>query len=278
MHTVAEKSLKIATIGVFLAIFCQFWHVPGAQADGLHRYVRRAKRYYAQAQFEKALFYFEKAEQAEALSRSDLLSVLEGKALVYFATDDTENFRRILSQLASLHREHNFEKGVPPEVDAAFDEVLAHNPGRLSVQVQRESIFGGELLRGVIKHDAGQIVRDLKLYIRNKGRKDWKEGSGSMRVLAPRGQAVEFYAVAKGPGGVDLVQLGSAEYPKRFRIGEVTSATLQPPCKKEENSELLWFGLGAGAATLIAGTIALILYATRSSDETQPSIPTLVSP
>ncbi|QQR89032.1 MAG: hypothetical protein IPJ88_12505 [Myxococcales bacterium] len=221
---------------------------------------------------------FEKAEESENLNRTDLIALLEGKALVYFATDDEENFKRMLVQLASVHRNHAFEKSVPPEVNAAFDEVLSHSPGRLSVQVQRETIFGGELLRGVVKNDVGQLVRNLKLYIRKRGRSNWQEGNETMRVLAPRGEDVEFYAIAKGPGGVDLVSLGTPEFPKRFKIGEVTSASLQPTQNKEQDSELLWFGLGAGAAALIAGSIALILYLSRSSDNTQPSIPALGTP
>lgn len=244
-----------------------------AYAERVHPLIKEGHAFYEQAQFAQALEAFDKAAAADDLSKRDLIKLLEGRALVNFAMGHKQATERSLAQLASVASEHHFDATVPPEVVVGFANALKRSQGIIRIGIDRESVFGGELLQARVWRDVGALVRKVKIVARGS-EQTWREGEGILRIQAPRFAQVEYYAVAIGPGGAPIAELGSAKKPETFSVGVadiIPPASIRPQLADDGVHPLVWMGIGAAVGALIVGAIWLLVNETSDDGDSAPA-------
>lgn len=224
-----------------------------------HELVEEGRRRFVDADFDGALELYARAEAADDLTREDLISLYEGRALTHFALGELDHAQVALEQLATIAPSHHLSDEVPPELVEIFEEAAAAAGEGLRLRVDAERSADGVSLRPILEGDGVGIARSLSVAGRTDG--EWTFGDESGLTLSiPASATVEYYAQVIGPGAAILASVGSegepATIPGEGGVGALPGWT--------------WGLVGGGAGVLILVVIIAAVAASSSGSSTVP--------
>lgn len=255
-----------------------------------------------EADFQRAIRAFDRAERSERLDRDGLVSLFEGRVIARFALGARGRAHDDLVRLASIDPAHTFPVEAPPEVAAAFREVVTEAGGGLGASLVWSDGTDTSTLRVTVVRDPGSLVRAVRVRTR-VGERVWRTTQVSARggevpVPHPPELIVSAYAELLGARDVVLGHEGSAEEPVRNREpprpvvvapvevagGDAVVTTTDATEETEEaagggggDEVALAVGLGVGGAALVAVAVVLgVVFGGGTSDRTQPMSPIVV--
>jgi hypothetical protein len=265
----------------------------GAAPAAAHPELDEAGRLLAAADFTAALAAFDRAEASGALTLAEVVTLCEGRALVYLAQGNEAAMARALGCIAALEPDHAFAREAPPDLVEAYRSVRERSGGPLGLEVRARPTPGGLVLRAELTNAPEGLVREVRVSGR-AGRGPWRSAEGELAIAASqRAPVLEAHASALGPGSAVLATAGTEGSPRRLRwpagAGLAPSASgagqdvLRVAVPEEEEDERssggggpwIWVGVGAGVLLVAGGVIALVA-AGADSDATQPTAPTVL--
>lgn len=185
-----------------------------------------------------------------------------------------------LRRLASLEPTHRFGPEARPEIHNAFERLSSAQGSPMSVVAQAEARAGAVHVTAAVRGDPLRLVRSVRVSARADGGA-WQTEEGGEVVLPIASGAIEYYAVAIGPGGAALASVGSEHAPLRLTLGGTVAGadpSLVPSAGGEGEGEgdgteaWPWIALGGVlGVTLVVVVIALLTGG--ESDVTQPGAP-----
>lgn len=241
-----------------------------------------AREHYSKARFEEALDDLDAAESSQELERGELVRVLVLRGLVQYALDRTDALERTLRQLAVVEPTAELGEEAGPALVERWKAVRdeAKEPA-----LEIEIVPGGleTTLRARARNDA-ELVRELAVHARVE-RGPWTRGRRELSVEVRPGSRVRYYAQAFGPGGVELMTLGSRQAPRVHRVpGSPVSSAPDPvaadatqPAEadgEDEGAPVGWIVGSVGLAAVVAAVVAVALVVPSDGRETQlePSV------
>ncbi|GAB4210365.1 MAG: hypothetical protein OHK0013_30920 [Sandaracinaceae bacterium] len=275
--------------------------------SGVAAQVDVGRRALEEADFQRAVRAFDRAERGEHLDRQELTALFEGRAMARFALGDETGARGDLRALGSLDPEHRFPAEAPPELGAMLAELVRAAGGGLAFALRWSEVTGGSALSVEVQRDAASLVRSVRIHTRVGVRGRWRtEQARSVVVSHPPGVRVYFHVDAIGPGGAVLLELGTRERPllggtHEAEAQETTSTTavpiapevvvgappvagpsaepvLEPVAPREDADLPLIVGLSVGGGVLVVAAVIVgaVLGTQGGSLVTQPSAPFVV--
>ncbi len=222
--------------------------------------VAAARQSIERAEFEKALGALDRAEAAGGLARTDVVQVLELRALVDLALGRRKDADDVLTTLATVDPNHRFAPETSPDLVTAFESARRRAPVPLEIAVTHEARASTLSLRARATRDALHLVKELQLgYRRNDQPWRWVAG-GALDVSLRPSDRIEYAARAEGAAGV---------------LSETPVQRFMAPAEPAERSRPFpWLYVGVGAAA-VAGIVAGVLLLGSGSQRTQPTAPTL---
>lgn len=246
-----------------------------ATSASAHPDVDEGKALLMEAEFEQALEAFAHAEEADDLTREDLVELIGARCLAYLAMDDAGALRQDLRRLASIAPDHRWGREAPPELSEAFAQTLEVVDGELGVTAAAEPVSGGIAMSGEALNDHGRLVREIRVFTRQGGG-SWHRSSGGTQAV-PAGQRLDYYVEAVGPGGAVLASEGSRDEPLTSDPALAgTSLVRQRDDDGGGISPWVWIGLGAGVLVAAGVVIAVILATSAGPAGTQPESPLVI--
>lgn len=240
-----------------------------------HPEVDEGKELLMEAEFERALEAFARAEEADDLTREDLVQLLGARCLAHLAMDDAGALRQDLRRLASLAPDHRWGREAPPELGEAFAQTLEVVEGTLSVRSRSEGVAGGVSVSAEAVADHGGLVRELRIFTR-RGDGRWRRTRGTQ--AAPAGESLDYYVEAIGPGGAVLAQEGSREEPVESEAALSGGSLVRADDDDEGGgiSPWVWIGIGAGVLVAAGVVLAIVLAGSAGPSGTQPESPLVI--
>lgn len=245
--------------------------------------IDEARSLYDAARFVDAIAAYDRALDAESLTREDVLTILRGRALANLAASRESTADRDIRTLLSLDPDATLGDEAPPAVQRHVDEL--RESARAPLAVSGTAIPTSErwTVQVVVRGDIGRLVQRLAVFRRDEGGFEPSE-TERRTVEYPPSSTLTYYVVAYGPGDAVLATHGSAESPVEVD-GGMDPVVEDPPVEEPPIEELpiedpppprdrrnLWIGLGAGGAALLVILIAVGIAA-GGSNVTQPSPP-----
>ena len=246
------------------------------------------RRALAQADFQRAIRAFDRAERTETLDREGLISLYEGRVIARFAVGTRSRAQRDLQILGALDPDHGFPVEVPPEVGEALAAVVRASGGGLGAELAWSDEAGGSVLRVTVLRDVADIVRDVRVHTR-VGDGAWSTSS-TREVHVAHGEGVVVSAWVELLGAHDVVLAAEASETAPSTHGEVTPTSSSvvaatepvaagPPLLRDADTNegddalALGLGLGLGGAALVAAAVVLgVVFGTQTSSDTQPTL------
>lgn len=235
----------------------------------LHPDVDRGRALFEEGALDEALAAYASALEAERLTRDDLVSLTEGRILIYYARSWADPLRTELATLAAIDPEHHFGAEAPPELIRAFEEAVERSPGAIAIEVETTRRGSSVRVAMRVRNDVTSSARRVELHARPSGGA-FETSDGELTLRIGSTPIVEYYAVVYGPGDAILASTGSPESPRQ---ASAVLATARPPAD-DGDSTWLWIGIAAGGAVLAAGVALVVLFATMEPDELQSGMPT----
>jgi hypothetical protein len=265
--------MKRALLGVSIAAGLVLGWAGAALA---HPDVDEGKELMMAAEFERALEAFARAEEADDLTRDDLVQLLGARCLAYLAMDDSGALRQDLRRLASLAPDHRWGREAPPELGEAFAQTLEVVDGVLGVTSDSEGVPGGVSVSAEAVNDHGGLVRELRIFTRVGGG-SWHRTSGGTQA-APAGQRLEYYVEAIGPGGAVLATEGSRDEPLESGPALAGGSLVRADDDDDGGgvSPWVWIGIGAGVLVAAGVVLAILLVGNAEPSGTQPESPLVI--
>ncbi|MFW5921041.1 MAG: hypothetical protein ACOCUS_04320, partial [Polyangiales bacterium] len=192
--------------------------VRAAADDALERGVRLAE----DADFAGAVEALDVAEQAPELTRDELVSLYGHRAVVRFALGEREAMRADMARLLAVDRDAELPASAPPPVREAWERVRAVPPEPLRIEVDLDTSGETVHLSTRVQGRPSELVRQALLFARAAEGAAWvqgRDGEVRVRATAARGESVQWYAKALGPGGVVIARSGTRANPERVRAG-----------------------------------------------------------
>jgi hypothetical protein len=254
-----------------------------------HPALDRARELYRDARFEEALAALTEAERATDLSRDDLLSLYETRALVRFAMSDRDAAEQDLTRLASIDRDRPPAAEMPPSLRRALDAARARVETEISVRAEIRRAPGGAHATGHVENDAEGVVRTVLVKCRVGDAEETEWQSGPLEVAARASQSVECVARAVGPGAAVIAEArasvagepvrappGIAPTPADVaRAGTGTRADLTAEATGDDGdrdgggSAWPWIlGIGGGAIAIAAGVVLVVVLTSAQAEVT----------
>lgn len=234
-----------------------------------------------EAEFERALAALDRAETSDTLSREELVTLYERRALVRFALGDAAGADQDLTRLAALEPNLVLDGRTPPQLRAAFERARAALGGRMELALRVVRRGGEAVIRAEVSRAPEGLVQRIEISYRVGAGGAWQSSAGdSVRVALREDEELLVHAAVRGAGGAVIVSEGSAEAPRRFAgtaAGAVIAASSAGPVTAGDDTALHWgIGLGAGGAVMIAVAIAVgVAVSSAPSDQTAFGGPTL---
>lgn len=242
-----------------------------------HPLVDDGYRRYSEADFAGALDTFSRAWAATGLVRTDVVRVLAGRAMVFFATNDAAGLRSALASLASLEPAYEFPREAPPDLAQGLATERARVGGTLAIEVTVEWRGNDAFLSSRVGHDPGRMVRSVQLHAR-AGNGDALDGEGTL-LVPDAGDSVTYWAEALGPGTAVLATQGSEAAPREATQSGVALGVTQDSSANGRMADSgggispwVWVGIGAVVVIAVVGTL-LLVSSGGTSDATQPGAP-----
>ncbi len=239
-----------------------------------HPKIDQARRSYEQADFDKAFELLGEAESAETLTRAELATLYELRALVHLGLHNYVEMETDLERLVLVDPDRAPNARMPPDLARALSKVRAGSRGPLEVQVAATSGQSGVTLEAALSTETFGVVNEIRLFGRRDGTTEWVTSTdGLLLVPASTGEAVQYYAEAVGPGGQILAHHASAKVPKLIHVGERLSLDgaaggLAPNGRNVDTSRrrkrLAW---GIVGAALVAGAVVAAVLLLRDDGE-----------
>lgn len=252
-------------------------HSLGPGRAAAHPDVDEAKELLMEAEFERALEAFARAEAGDDLSRGDLIDLLGARCLAHLALDDASALRLDLRRLASLDRAYEWGREAPPELGEAFADTLTVVQGELSISSEATPVPGGVAVDTATAADHGNLVTGTLLFVRGASGA-YRRGSDGTQALRA-GQSLHYYVQAIGPGGAVLAAEGGEDSPVTSAAALAGSSLVRRNDDDDEGdgvSPWLWVGLGAGVLVAVGVILAVVLAGNASADGTQPQPPAVI--
>lgn len=233
-----------------------------------------------EADFQRAVRAFDRAERTERLDRAGLVSLYEGRVIARFALGTRSRAQRDLEILGSLDPEHTFPVEVPPEVGEALATVVRRAGGGLAAQLTWRDDAAGSTLEVEVVRDVASLVRSVRVHTR-VGDAPWSESSErEIHLPHAEGVAVAAWVEVLGERDVVLVSEGSAERPNAH--GETRVVVAEPvllidtspeAAASSDDTLAIALGVGLGGAALLAAAVVLgVVFGTQTSSDTQPTL------
>lgn len=253
-------------------------------ASAAHAQLDEGRRRLEQADFTRAVRAFDRAERGAHLTRDELLSIYEGRAMARWAQGNERQAQHDLIALAEVDPHHAFPPEAPPELGEAFAE--AARDGGLSLQLSFVDAPGSATLTVDTHHDDAGLVRALRTHVRVADGAWAESDSSTVRVEVAEHDAVEAWVEAIGPGGAVIATSGSESAPIVHGGGPI--AELEPPApapvatsvfvepSEHHDDTPLWIGIGIGIGVLVLTAVIVGIVVGTSqgpSDQTQPDAP-----
>ena len=253
-------------------------------ASEAHAQLDEGRRRLEHADFTRAVRAFDRAERGAHLTRDQLLSIYEGRAMARWAQGNERQAQHDLIALAEVDPHHAFPPEAPPELGEAFAD--AARDGGLSLQLSFVDAPGSATLTVDTHHDDAGLVRALRTHVRVADGAWTESDSSTVRLDVAEHAAVEAWVEAIGPGGAVIATSGSEGAPIVHGGGPI--AELQPPTpmpaptsvfvepSERHDDTPLWIGIGVGIAALVVAAVIICLVVGTSqgpSDQTQPDAP-----
>ena len=245
------------------------WLVP--LCASAHPLVDEARRYFEQAELERALEVLDRAERADDLTPEDAGTLYETRALVYSALQQTSAVQRDLRRLAIVAPERELGPSAPPELREFYARLRQEGVSAPEIHAEAALVDGRVVIRGVAGEDPLGLLRSLRLGGRSAGAPAFALlDAGQLTLEPPTISPAAYYAQAIGPGGVVLASDGSPTDPLLF------SFQLSDGGLGGGDELLLWVLIGAGAAVVVTAiVIGAVAASAGPSDLTQPILPEL---
>lgn len=245
------------------------------------------RRALGQADFQRAIRAFDRAERTERLDREGLIALYEGRIIARFAVGTRARARRDLQILGSLDPQHTFPVEVPPEVGEALAVTVSESGGGLGATLTWRDDAEGSTLTVEVARDPAEIVRGVRVHTR-AGDASWST-SEAREVRVTHGDGVIVSAWVELLGEHDVVLAHQAteavpdvhgELPPPRPVLEQTPIAIEDTPTEDASSGdglALGLGLGLGGAALVAVAVVLgVVFGTQTSEDTQPSLPMTV--
>lgn len=235
-----------------------------------------ARDHLADADFQRAERAFGRALGAAELSRDELTSIFEGRAVARWALGEEDEARADLVALGSLDPDHV----LPPEAPPLLVESFAALP-RAPLQIRLtwgETAEGEALLRASVENDLAALSRSVRVHVRRQGEPEWTTSvEPEVAIRMHPGDVVEVWVEALGPGGAVVAHEGTALAPIEHGHGLIAAsdALAEPNRAPDPTPMWIWAGVGAGVFVAVA-IIVGVAVGTASSDATQPTAPMVI--
>jgi hypothetical protein len=251
-----------------------------ASASGEERALVRAEKFFDALEFDSAAAAFQDALR-EPGTREERLRAYKGLALSEAFMGQSKRAQARFEELLALDPDAEVSNALGPKIrkpfNAARRKMKKLNLPRPVLKVVR--IKEGHV--EVVLEHGPKLVKELAVYVRQPGEKDFKvtEGPASEPLLVPTPamRAVEAYAVARDSADGVLFEQGSAVAPLRFDATEepppaVAAAKPTPAVRRESRPipklPLVVGGVGLAVA---AGVVAGIVLAQPSELKLPPA-------
>ena len=226
-----------------------------------------------EAEFEAALEALAAAEARGPLTRDELVTLLQERALVRFALGDHDAMREDVGRLAVLAPNLVLPPTSPPQIRAAFEEQRLGEA--LEVEADATRTDASVTVRVRVTGEDRGLARGLRVRAR-AGDAPYEAREGSEVTFAvPRDVALDWYAELLGPGGAVIASVGDAERPRRAGPEAPALALGQAPSGGDDG--LVW-GLalgGAGLAVVAAVAVGVAVAMSSGDPQTVISGPTV---
>lgn len=186
-----------------------------------HPDLERGKRLAYELDLDQAVAAFDAAVASGTLSRTELIELLNERALLLHALKREEELKLDLAWLSALAPEHKLDLRAPPELIALWRSIRdqGHGPLRLELAtrmldaVQEVIIEANAELTGTVPEGAR-----TRISLRHKDGVWRTQVGGVMRDRGAPGDGMELHAEALGPGGVVVARLHSETAPLKLTL------------------------------------------------------------
>lgn len=242
-----------------------------------HPLVEQAAGEVERAEFERALATLARASEGEELTRQDVIELLRTRAIARFALGRDGAMRRDLVQLAAVAPAMALPESVPPAVREAFDAARQARSSPPAMAARADTGRHGFVISAELTDAPPDLVREVRVSWRFADGSWSSEPGPQVRVPAPAGSTIEYFAEAVGPGGAVLWREGDVSSPRRAStaallgaVGAGAGAGAGAGSAQQEAPVWPWLALGAGVALAAGAVVAiLLLTADRGDDRTR---------
>lgn len=236
-----------------------------------HAQLETARRHLENAEFERAIRAFDRAETSDGLYRADLVAVYEGRAMARWALGQEDDARRDLLALGTLEPDRELPAEAPPDLRRTFTEMPRQ---ALAVELDWDDAPGRSTLHVRVENDDAGLVREVRTHVR-RGHQPWTtEASRDIDIDTEPGEGIQVWVEAIGPGGAVVAGVGTALAPVVHGREPAVSAQV---AGGSSDMTPIWLGVGIGAGVAAVVIIVLaVVFGTQSSNTTQPSAPLVI--
>jgi hypothetical protein len=279
MREWSSSEARARATTTILAVALGAWVIGAAGSVRADAPLEAAQARYEEADFEGALLLLEEAAASTTLSRQELVTLLELRAVLRLATGQRQEMQADMARLLSLDPEHAFARGAPPELVAAAAALRASGVGPVLVEARAEPTADGARVDADATDEHG-VVRSVMVRTRRDG-DGWSElRPPPVDLPLDPGARLAYFALALGPGGVVVARDGSEESPHEL-VDRRSGATPAPLAAQDDDSTWTFVAIaGAAAVVAIAVVVTAVLVtdaaSSQSSDLTRPELPVLV--
>ena len=240
-----------------------------ALAQAANPYLDEAKVLARELKFTEAIALLRVARQVPNLDRTQRIEVLELLAKCHVAEGDRPAAEAAFSELLSVEPEHEIDRETSPKIIEVFDEVKRKLFPERRVTLVEETAPPGRVRARVV--DPFKRVSFILLMVRT-GEGPWEANEVTLegRVLdvptplSPT-ETVSWYVQAKGPEGVVLATLGSADTPRIVERARIITPPVEPPADTMAPTKVA--GVVVGVIALVAAGVGTGLQLSAQSLE-----------
>jgi len=245
------------------------WHASIARA---HPGIDRARALVEDADFAGALSALAELEASGALTRAELVSLLDVRAAAQFALGADDGLRATLLALVSLEPTYRMAPVAPPALRNELDRARARVAGPIRAHARAEATDRGWIVRAGAGDDPAGLAREIRIHARRDDGAAWSEHRGdSLAIDAPSSASLRFYAVVVGPGGAPIASAGSRESPLVASRALATAGSGEPPSAGLGATG--WIAIGGGAALLVAAAVVTLVVVSNGARDTRVDPP-----
>ncbi|MEM9190369.1 MAG: hypothetical protein AAGF12_14385 [Myxococcota bacterium] len=242
-----------------------------------HPLIDEAQRLFSEADFEGALAAYTRAEDADDLSRDDLVDLYVSRALLHHVLENGDDVDIDMFRLATLEPDYSFGNQVPPAVVERFRTQAARVTDRVKVELQVETHAGGIRLQGIVQNDVTGMVRTVRLGVRKPGNAWTRRQNSALEFATSSDETIEYYVEAVGPGGAVVASSGSSTHPNVSEVGVLLGGGPAngngEPVEPPSDGVPAWPFIVGGSVLAVAGAALLIVLLAGGNDNTSLSGP-----